>query len=331
MNWLNRVFLIGSIILILPCILLNQYTIEKFISPDQNIESPFVLASIYIVNISGLAAIIWLIATKEKTRFYKNFYSILILIFTPILFLEILIKLLLPSVIDDYLLYRIAWPKNTHTTFWPDSNILQGVYGKSEFQTSSIGVRGREINESDSIRILTVGGSTTECLYLDQSESWPCLLEKQLKDVYKNVWVGNIGRSGFLTPHHLEQIRVFPTDKYKIDLVIILVGNNDIATLLKHGTEYYTSLDYETPFYKMTASWILFERINFMILNLFDYYDNFIRDSNGVAYSKWRQYRNQASKIIHTLPDLTLGKNLYQNRLKGWCKFAEKKNWKLCS
>ena len=46
-------------------------------------------------------------------------------------------------------------------------------------------------------RILTLGGSSTECLVLDQTEAWPQLLQDRLNETNKyQVWVGNAGQSG---------------------------------------------------------------------------------------------------------------------------------------
>jgi hypothetical protein len=69
------------------------------------------------------------------------------------------------------------WLPNLHRIFRPDPNIMPGVQGESNFIVNSQGVRGDEFSPDDDYRILAIGGSTTECLYLDQTEAWPYLVQ----------------------------------------------------------------------------------------------------------------------------------------------------------
>jgi hypothetical protein len=55
--------------------------------------------------------------------------------------------------------------------FKPDPALLPGISGDSRFDVDSDGIRGDEMPRGDAYRILAVGGSTTECLYLDQEEA----------------------------------------------------------------------------------------------------------------------------------------------------------------
>jgi hypothetical protein len=66
---------------------------------------------------------------------------------------------------------------------------------------NSLGFRGPEIptHFSDYLSIVTVGGSTTECYYLSDNETWPYLVSEYLKRSHGKVWLNNAGLDGFST------------------------------------------------------------------------------------------------------------------------------------
>jgi len=93
---------------------------------------------------------------------------------------------------------------NLHNTFHPDPAYLQGIEGDSHFTTGTDGLRAAAPPvAAQSIRIITVGGSTTECVYLDDTETWSARLAEYLGEP-KKVRVGNAGISGFDLNDHLQ-------------------------------------------------------------------------------------------------------------------------------
>ena len=72
------------------------------------------------------------------------------------------------------------WKPRMERTFHPAPEFMPGVTGVSTFRTNSQGLRADELTGQEGRRILALGGSTTECLYLDQSEAWPRLLQDLL-------------------------------------------------------------------------------------------------------------------------------------------------------
>lgn len=90
---------------------------------------------------------------------------------------------------------------------------LRGVSPVAFHSTNSWGMRGPEPPRDWDARhtIITVGGSTTQCFYLDDHKTWPCLLGEKLHDPYPDVWVGNGGLDGHTTRAHIifMQMRVF--------------------------------------------------------------------------------------------------------------------------
>ena len=119
-----------------------------------------------------------------------------------LLALGLCVGLILTELIAKVWLHHTAnkfyvWPPNLEILFDPAEDCFVGISGKSRFVTNSEGMRGDDYHAEYSCKIITLGGSTTECLYLDQKESWPYLLQDKLsRGIRKPVFVGNIGMSG---------------------------------------------------------------------------------------------------------------------------------------
>ncbi len=77
-----------------------------------------------------------------------------------------------------------------------------------------------------SLRVVALGNSTTECAYLDDSATWPHLLERALNERGGDIWVGNAGVNGSSTHGNA----VFLEDHLlglRPDLVIFMPGAAD--------------------------------------------------------------------------------------------------------
>ena len=222
-----------------------------------------------------------------------------------------------------------VWPPRIHRVFKPYQDVMPGISGASEFATNSQGVRGDELLPAHSYRILAIGGSTTECLYLDQHESWPYLLQQTLSAGAQDrqVWVGNVGMSGRTTRHHITAMQYLPLNAMKIDVVVLLIGVNDFARRLSQDELYdpnfmakpeaRKTLMFETfsggnqpypddgTFFKKTATWRLLTQIAQVM------WRDTVEDESGKIYIEWREHRRHASEIRSNLPDLTSAKAEY--------------------
>ena len=101
---------------------------------------------------------------------------------------------------------------------------------------NDVGLRGPSFPRQDgAYKIAAVGGSTTICDKLDDSEEWPNLLMQTLNRRQGRipVWVANAGVSGHTTVHHLILLRTLPIFK-KVDMVILLIGVNDLAATMAY-------------------------------------------------------------------------------------------------
>ena len=124
------------------------------------------------------------------------------------------------------------WEPNLHVELNPDSSVIRGIFGSSQFTTNKIGLRGDDLKDQE-IRMITIGGSTMECGYLDDKETWPYLLQEKLAaKTQKSAWVGNAGRSGMNSRHHILQMEKLFDQIKNIDLAIILIGVNDAGLLV---------------------------------------------------------------------------------------------------
>jgi lysophospholipase L1-like esterase len=96
--------------------------------------------------------------------------------------------------------------------------------------TNSLGFRGPEPPPAfaDALTLVTVGGSTTECLYVSDGKTWPDLVGKELAAHFRDVWVDNAGLDGHSTFGHgllLEQ-RIA---RLRPKIVVFLIGINDVG------------------------------------------------------------------------------------------------------
>lgn len=117
--------------------------------------------------------------------------------------------------------------------FSPDPYVLPGAKGVARHSINSDGLRGAEVpTNADGFRILCVGGGTTECLYVDDTECWPALLQAELqRRGLDKVWVGSAGHADFGTAQHAEFLRVSPLVD-RVQCVLCQVGVNDLLRLL---------------------------------------------------------------------------------------------------
>lgn len=219
------------------------------------------------------------------------------------------------------------WPPNLSMTFRPTPGVMAHVGPEAHIWTNSQGVRGREVspNRATEYRILAIGGSTTECLYLDQERAWPAVLGDELAGTgaEPSIWVGNLGRAGYNTRDHLAFMR-FLLDDYDVDAIVMLVGANDMLLPLREGPAYDPHFiddddrywDWLRPRFavtpvgarndpgridKQTALWRLKERIK-SSLTAHSAQAPIVQDSDATWLIRARQQHAQATSLIDAIP-----------------------------
>jgi lysophospholipase L1-like esterase len=210
-----------------------------------------------------------------------------------------------------------VWPPHLHQELHPRPEIMPGVSGTSRFLINSVGLRADELSQGRNVRILALGGSTTECLYLDQSEAWPHLLQKRLG---WRVWVGSAGKSGLHTRHHRLQAERLLAELPPMDAVIVLTGVNDLSIrlsqdrawkpvdfnsrealrpLVQEAFEIHPPRFADGPFYQRTALHEALEKLGRRLRS-----GGATQDVDGRAYQDWRRHRREAPVLRQRLPDL---------------------------
>jgi lysophospholipase L1-like esterase len=114
------------------------------------------------------------------------------------------------------------------------------------FTSSSLGLRGDELDLSrhDALRVVTLGGSVTECMVLNDADAWPRRLQDELaRRTQKPVWVGNAGRSGQMTLDYIAHALVL-LPEFNPDVVVIMPGGNDLQAIVEAR---YFPMDLSNP------------------------------------------------------------------------------------
>jgi lysophospholipase L1-like esterase len=152
----------------------------------------------------------------------------------------VLVQLLLALVFGELLLHiynplpfrvrgnRIVLPVHQHYTFHNDSaSKLDRV---THHTKNSLGFRGSDPPKDFARRltILTIGGSTTECLFLSDGKTWTDEMARRLSQSFPEVWVNNAGLDGQTTYGHLILLREFVEDLHPC-MAVFLIGANDIG------------------------------------------------------------------------------------------------------
>ncbi len=134
-----------------------------------------------------------------------------------------------------------VYPPGQVTTVRVDPRVTPGVTGDAEFEINAVGTRGPLPETDDDIRILAIGGSTTECFVLSLEESWPWRLGRHLEEgMGRKVWVGNIARAGRNSrQHYFDAAYVLPQFG-RVDLALLLVGINDLFNRMIQGEVFET-------------------------------------------------------------------------------------------
>ncbi|MFN7972308.1 MAG: SGNH/GDSL hydrolase family protein [Acidobacteriota bacterium] len=118
---------------------------------------------------------------------------------------------------------------------------LPGVTGVHTFSTNNMGFRGDPLvtpKPAGETRVFLVGGSSTECLYLDDSESLDRVLQNELGRIApgKTVKVYNAGKSGDASDDHVSMI-VHRIVHLSPDLLVVFCGINDLTRAI-YGYDY---------------------------------------------------------------------------------------------
>src|SRR5262249_42824454 len=135
---------------------------------------------------------------------------------------------------------RIVLPANQAYTF--DNRSAHKLDPITHHTKNSIGFRGPEPPRDLANRhtILTIGGSTTECLFLSAGRTGTDGLARELATRWPDIWINNAGLDGQSTYGHLVLVRDFVVN-LRPKVAVFLVGTNDVG--LDRSTTFDASLE----------------------------------------------------------------------------------------
>lgn len=122
-----------------------------------------------------------------------------------LLYFAVVVVVLLESIMRVYDPFQfrqqgdtVVLPRNRKMVI--ENNKIPVLDRKIVHTKNSLGFRGPEPeNISDLNSIIAVGGSTTECFYLNDTSCWTYLLANRLRSHYPDVWINNAGYQGHST------------------------------------------------------------------------------------------------------------------------------------
>ena len=135
---------------------------------------------------------------------------------------------------------------------------LPGLSGAHHFTTNNMGFRGDSLPDPkppQEFRIFMVGGSTTECFYLDDDQDMARVVQRELSAVAPTgsvIRVYNAGLSGAASDDHVATISQRLVH-FEPDMIVVFSGINDLLRSIynydyRHYIEYHPA--YRKPWYK---------------------------------------------------------------------------------
>ena len=268
-----------------------------------------------------------------KNKIKKSLVYFLIVFITiafGLIFFEIFNYLSLSKLNSYY-----VWPPNLEYIFFPNSSIFHGISGESIFTINSLGYRGIEFKEHENeYRILIVGGSTSEGLYLDNEETWSYHLMDKLEKTKDNkkVITMNIGKSGHGLRNNILALKYLPED-YEPDLIIMITGANDMLFKLSrkeawkpfnenefNNTEGYT--------FSVSPGYTWKSTIIYKVYKVLDLKFKKIKPQDGIGNTlvENRLKRKNAKNWINETPNLNLALEDYERNLKRFINLSKENN-----
>jgi len=160
-----------------------------------------------------------------KNRYFRRIVYLLYVFFAVVLLLEIGLRIYNPF---HFRLKgnRIVLPANQKQII---TNRINPKLDPVVVNTrNSLGLRGPELADTAGLlKIVTIGGSTTECHFLNDDKTWPYLLGLRLSDSLSGCWLDNAGLDGHSTFGHIVLLNGI-VKQLRPSVVIFLTGINDV-------------------------------------------------------------------------------------------------------
>lgn len=135
---------------------------------------------------------------------------------------------------------------------------LPGMKGVTRWTTNNLGFRGDELvspKPVDELRVFLIGGSTTECLIVDDADSLDAVVQRTMQERVADraqVRVYNAGISGDRSDDHVA-ILTQRIVHLQPDIIVVFAGINDLLAAI-HGHDYLHLPTQRPPPWMMLAT-----------------------------------------------------------------------------
>lgn len=238
------------------------------------------------------------------------------------------VSFLVVLLLAEWLLGMFLPFPNDYFTYTPNSGFeweldpvsFPGLEAKSAVKFNAIGARSTPVPPTSTTKIVAIGGSTTACFAASQSLTWTQILQDKLGPDY---WVGNFGRLGNRSHHHIQQVR-WILDKKELQntsTALVFVGVNDFLGYIGDSAGYLTQSDFEIklaafahtpdsdlPWHRRRAFFKILKKSKQQFFQLFN------TDDFAASLEAARVYRQQQPKS-DVPPNLAAGLEKYEDNL----------------
>jgi lysophospholipase L1-like esterase len=164
------------------------------------------------------------------SRLRSLFAKVLLTIFgaiVAVLLLELLLQVYNP------LQARIKGNRivlTTNKTYHIKNDIIKTLPTEITVTRNALGFRGPNppADIGNQLSLVSIGGSTTQCFFLSDDQTWTSLLGDELRRSFSPVWINNAGLDGHSTHGHQVLLEDFIVP-LRPRIALFLVGANDVA------------------------------------------------------------------------------------------------------
>jgi lysophospholipase L1-like esterase len=256
------------------------------------------------------------------TRRIRPVAGVVVLCLALLAATEMLLRVWYPAPTRYY-----VWPPGLRVDFATSEAATPGVTGQGRFRTNSLGLRSDE-PFADARRVVYVfGGSTAADLYLDQDEAWVSRVQQRLNQIpgQPRTWVGNLARPSLASVHNLIHFDRLLPELPRADVLVDLVGVNDLQLALKSSYLDPTperNLDWafalRPPEGGLASRLATVRAARFVWRTWRQARLGFVQTRDGAGYARLRECRQTAppGNLVDALPDLGPALTEYRENLR---------------
>ncbi len=118
----------------------------------------------------------------------------------------------------------------TNKTLHIKNDTIKSLPSEVTVVRNALGFRGQNppADFDKHLTLMTIGGSTTQCFFLNEDQTWTARLGKQLESSNESLWINNAGLDGHSTHGHLVLLEDYIVPLHP-KVALFLVGANDVA------------------------------------------------------------------------------------------------------